>query len=74
MLRNYKQFYKIKGISYILSSRQKYIDKLLLQGAEECFPYYNTEFSFTCFHVSRFPHNKEFYPVINLEILQEQLN
>lgn len=74
MLRNYMQFYKIKGISYILSSRQKCIDMLLLEGAKECFPHYNTEFPFTCFQVSRFPHNKEFYSVINLEILQEQLN
>lgn len=28
---------KIKGISYILSSRQKHIDMLLLQAAKELF-------------------------------------
>lgn len=65
------QFYKIKGISYILSSRQKHIDMLLLQGAKECFTHYDIKFPFTWFQVSWLPHDKEFYTLINLKNLQQ---
>jgi len=67
------QFYKIKGTSYILPSRQKHIDMLFLQEAKECFTHYDIRFPFTCFQASRLPHNKEFYSSINLKILQQQL-
>lgn len=71
MLRNYPQFYKIKGISYILSSRQKHIDMLLLQGAKECLTHYDIKIPFTWFQVSWPPHDKEFYSFGNLKILHQ---